>query len=137
MKFILELGARENEITKDSRDYQKAQEIIRGYKEKNPNLPIDGRDLVIAERAHAFAEFQQRNGIPDPNLAIVAGANHLGVIGALETPRVERIAAIHADEKLKRYSDTRSLAEILYVTYNKSRNSWSNHSIVDQHLRRR
>lgn len=137
MRFIRGLGAREDEIIKGGQDFQKAQEIIQVYKEKNPNLPINGKDLVIAERAHAFAEFQQRNGAANPNLAIVVGASHLGVVGALETPRAERITAIHADNKLKKYYDSRSLAEILYVTYNRSRDSWSHHSIVDQHLRRR
>lgn len=137
MKFLVDLGGRENEIVKGSPDFEKAHEIIQSYKEKNPLVPINGRDLVIAERTHAFAEYQQRNGIPNPYLAVVVGALHLGVANALKISKAERLSAIQANEEIERYYDNKSLAEILYITYNRSKDSWSNRSIVDQHLRQR
>lgn len=134
---LYDIASKEGVIEVDSPEFTKIKQTIHFYAEKNPKVLITPKDLLIAERSQAFAEFQSRSGIHEPRLAVVVGSMHLGTAEEIRTSQEERLTRILSNDQISRYYQQNNLGDILYVTYNTKRQLWSKQLIVDQHLRRK
>lgn len=134
---LIRLTKREEEVQIGDKDFVKAKEFIAFYIRKNPNTLMRAKDLLFAEKAVAFAEFQARSGVKRPRLVIVAGALHLGTAEELIRSREERLAEILSNDQIKRYYQSNNLGDIHYVTYNPRKHLWSEHVLMDHRFKRK
>lgn len=132
-RIALELADSVEELAKGSRKYnlnKKAAEYTEKYHTTNP---ISLKDLVIAQRASHLASFQQKREGKQPEIGIVVGARHIGVVSALETDEKERVERIITHPKLHDYYQLDSLSQGLYVIYQGK--NWRNKVLVDPALK--
>ncbi len=133
--YLLDAASSENEILRDSQLFRDLREAIEYDDRRNPAIMIIPKNILITERAQFFAESQRRKDTKKPNIAIVVGAMHMGVIDALEMSTEERAAYLKSNSYIKGYYNAGSLADIFYVAYNPRRKNWSRHVLVDRNLK--
>ncbi len=136
-RILFDLAAREGEVKAGDTDFTKAKEFITLYIGKNPRVLVKSKDLLFAERAETFAEFQARSGVRKPHLAVVVGALHLGTVEEIGISREERLAKILKSDLINSYYQSGNLGEIHYVTYSPKKHLWSGHVLSDHRFKRR
>lgn len=82
------------------------------------------RNLVFAQSADTFANLQLESGVPRPSLAILAGAQHIGVRRALRMNLDERVEKISQNPYSHLFYGRDRLHEGYYLQYNCKTEDW-------------
>lgn len=129
------ITANSGEITEQSFLFRSVNSSVELLQKHNKTPTITGRNLTIAQRAIAFAEYQRSHGVERPFVAIAAGSLHLGVVKTLRMDAKDRTAAVLRHPDLNYYFPRAYLAEILFVQYDNRRGKWKRNSFRDPLLR--
>lgn len=92
---------------------------------------VTPRNHLMAERSYAFAKHQKSTGIRVPNIAIVTGALHSGIVEALLLSPEDRVRYILQSPEVSRYYQANTLGQILTATYDQHGRKWSKRSLID------
>lgn len=77
---------------------------------------LEPRNLLMAQRATAFAYYQLENDIKRPSIALVVGAAHLGVEEALVMNDQERLSRLAKIPGLHAYFDVEEMGKIHFIS---------------------
>lgn len=95
------------------------------------------KNYVMAQRVFAFADIQGATETQKPQLDLIVGINHVGVIDALTMDTEDRLVKILKDQNTARYIAPKQLALGHYCIYNPKRKKWEQKTFQDPKLLRK
>lgn len=92
------------------------------------------RNLLLAQRTHAFADFQIASGLERPSLVLVVGSAHLRVVQALEMNQEERVRNLLNSPYLNSYQD-HYFHTGFFTRFDRSEEKWIRGTFEDPRLK--
>lgn len=130
---IKEFGQPSKNVSMNDPIFRRMELLARLHEMIMPEIQIESKNLLWAERAHVFAGILNEGGIPTlrnevakphdhPNQLLVTGALHLGIVRKLQMSKDERLRAISRKSKnVKGFYDPSKLGVFIYSVGSKRR----------------
>lgn len=92
------------------------------------------RNFLMAQRTYALAENLHRLGVKNPQLDLVVGANHVGIIDSLRMEANNRVSEILNNRFCKALIEPADLPRIHGIQYNRFMDMWQRLIFEDSRL---